>query len=173
MLFQFKICFFCQHVQMEALSSTLKDLTETEEESESKVGGGDRRELLSVCWWANSISGDTMEPEADFKKANCNSEQCGNCLVSSSPMWWVNMGEEAGTRGKDHITVGPAMGGNWKRNCLKCVWNALKWKSGRLMAASWIHSEGHSIGFDQIEWVNRWGSSESTQTMMLLPRWRA
>ena len=39
-----------------------------------------------------------------------------------------------------------------------------------LMAAVGIHSESHSIGFDQIEWVNGRGSSESTQTMMLLPR---
>lgn len=51
-----------------------------------------------------------MEPEADFQKANCNSEQCGNCLLSSSPMWWAYTGEEAQARGEDHIMVGPAHG---------------------------------------------------------------
>lgn len=50
---------------------------------------------------------------------------------------------------------------------LKCI----EMKIGQvLMAAIGIHSERHSIGFDQIEWVNRRGWSELTQTMMLLPR---
>lgn len=48
-----------------------------------------------------------MEPEADFQKANCHSEQYGTCLVSSSPVRWVDSGEEAGTRGEDHIMAGP------------------------------------------------------------------
>lgn len=39
-----------------------------------------------------------------------------------------------------------------------------------LTAAIGIRSEMHSIGLEQIEWVNRRGSSESTQTMILLPR---
>lgn len=49
---------------------------------------------------------------------------------------------------------------------LKCI----EMKIGHaLMAAIGIHSYKHSIGFDQTEWVNRPRSSESTQTMMLLP----
>lgn len=52
---------------------------------------------------------------------------------------------------------------------LKCIEMKIGWA---LMAAIGIYSERHSIGFDQIEWVNRRGSSESTQTMMLLPRLR-
>lgn len=50
----------------------------------------------------------------------------------------------------------------------------MHWNENRV-GLSWLPVEpiqGHSIGSDQIEWVNRWGSSESTQTMMLLPRWR-
>lgn len=34
-----------------------------------------------------------------------------------------------------------------------------------------IYSHGYLIGFGQIEWENRWGLSELTQTLMLLP-WR-
>lgn len=53
-----------------------------------------------------------MEPEADFQKANCHSERYGTCLVSSSPVqWWVCSGEEARTRGGDHIMVGTTMEG--------------------------------------------------------------
>ena len=114
-----------------------------------------------------------MEPEADFQKANCHSEQYGTCLVSSSPVRWVYSGEEAGTRGEDHIMAGTRMGGELKVKLFEMRLKCIEMKIGpALTAAIGIHSEMHSIGFDQIEWVNRRGSSESTQTMMLLPQWR-
>lgn len=112
-----------------------------------------------------------MEPEADFQKANCHSEQYGTCLVSSSPVRWAYSGEEAGTRGEGHIMAGTRIGGELKVKLFEMLLKCIEMKIGpALTAAIGIHSERHSIGFDQIEWVNRRGSSESTQTMMLLPR---
>lgn len=148
-------------------SFNIKGPDNEREERKREVGGGDRRELSSVCWWANSISGNTIEAEADFKKANCNCELYCACLVSSSPE-----GRRPGPEERTTLWWGPATEGDRKWNCLKCVWYTLKIGQA-LMAASWIHSESHSIGFDQMEWVNKWGSSGSTQTMMLLPQWWA
>lgn len=110
-----------------------------------------------------------MEPEADFQKANCHSEQYGTCLASSSPVQWVYSGEEVGTGREDRIMVGLGDGRELKlfEMRLKCI----EMKIGQaLMAAIAMHSDMHSIGFDQTEWVNRPGSSESTHTMMPLPR---
>lgn len=113
-----------------------------------------------------------MEPEAVFQKANCHSEQHGTCLVVSSyPVCWVYLGEEAGTRGEDHIMLGPTMGGELKVKLFEMRLKCIEIKMGRALTAAFgIHSDSHSIAFDQTERANRWGLSESTQTMMLLPR---
>ena len=112
-----------------------------------------------------------MEPEADFQKANCHSEQYGTCLVSSSPVQWVYPREEAGTRRVDHIMAGPCYGRELKVKLFEMHLKCIEMKIGEaLMAATGTHSNKHSIGLDQIKWVNGRGSSEPTQTMMLLPR---
>lgn len=107
-----------------------------------------------------------MEPEADFQKANCHSEQYGTCLVSSSPVQWVYPREEAGTRAVDHIMAGHCYGRELKVKLFEMHLKCIEMK----IAASGIHSNRHSIGFDQIEWVKGRGSREPTQTMMLLPQ---
>lgn len=51
--------------------------------------------------------------------------------------------------------------------CLKCI----EMEMGQtLKASSWIHSQRTSIGLDLMEREDGEGSSESTQTMTLLPR---
>lgn len=35
------------------------------------------------------FQGTQWSQRLTFQKANCNSELCGNCQVSSSPIWWV------------------------------------------------------------------------------------
>lgn len=179
MLFQFKICFYCEDVPMKALSSSSFNIKGTDRNREKgrgrEGGGGDRRELLSVCWWANSISGNTMEPEADFQKGNCHSgEQYGTCLVSSSAVLLCSgctWGRRLEPEERTALCWGPVMGRIESETvmCLKCI----EMKIGQALTAAFgIHSYKHSIGFDQIEGAHRWGSSELTQTMMLLPRWQ-
>ena len=153
--------------------ATLKDLTETERgrrRGEEGTGGS--------CWASadglTRFQGKTMEPKADFQKANCHSEQYGTCLVSSSPVWRVELGEETGMgRRGQHYGWAPVMGREWKWNSLNCIWNALKWKLGRLLWRPLDSIQtGPQLVLSRNEWASRRRSSESTQTMMPLPRWR-
>lgn len=116
-----------------------------------------------------------MEPEADFQKANCHSgEQYGTCLVSSSPVLLCSgcaWGRRLEPEERPALCLGPCDGGELKVKLfvirLKCIEMKIRQP---LTAAFGIHSHTHSINFDQIEGPNRWGSSELTQTMILLPR---
>ena len=66
---------------------------------------------------------------------------------------------------------GTCHGGELEVKLFKIIQKSIEMKPrDDSMAAFGIHSYRHSFGFDQIEWANRWGSIELTQTIMPLPR---
>lgn len=158
------------------LALTLKGLTETER----KGGGGREGEGTGGSCWV-SADGLTQFQGTQWSQRLISKRQIVILVSSMAPVWWVHL--------LCSCAVGVLGGGGWNQRrgphyvgapwwgriesetvmCLKCI----EMKIGQALTAAFgVHSYKHSIGFDQIEGAHRWGSSELTETMMLLPRWQ-
>lgn len=108
---------------------TLKDLTETEESErrwEEGTGGS--------CWV--SADGLTQFQGTQWSQRLISKRQIV-ILSSVATVCWVHLqcggrtqGRRPGPGERTTLWWGPHMGGNWKRNCLRCVWKCIEMKIG-------------------------------------------
>lgn len=128
MLFQFKICSYCEHFQIEALSSalTLKDLTETEWGRWEEGTGGS-------CWV--SADGLTQFQGTQWSQRLISKRQIV-ILSSIAPVWWVHLLCRGCTQGKrpgpkERTTLWWTLW--WEGIGSETVWNAFQmhWNENR------------------------------------------
>lgn len=125
--------------------------------------GGSGTELLNVCWWCDSISGNSLESEADFQRAFCHSEQYGTWLsrvISSG----CPRGNQDHSRGSQYAR--PCDERKLGESVSVCNTFGVNIRQP-LIAVSGIHLVRLSIAFKQIERETKWRWSESTQTALV------
>lgn len=138
MLFQIKMLFFCEHVQMEALSPASFNIKVPDRDREEREERGRKEEGTGGSCWV-SADGLTQFQGTQWSQRLISKRQIV-ILSSMAPVWWVHplcggrtQGRRPGPEERATLWRGPGWEGNWKWNCLKCVWNALKWKSAQLL----------------------------------------